>query len=70
MFYKYFRANGLEGIIRCYPQVLEDPPPIGSVLTVKHFGFHQSGALRHPFYWRLLVDLSWQDISHSHKKLV
>ena len=66
-----FRINGLESIIGCYQHVLEDPPPIGSVITVKHFGYHQNGTLRHPFYWRIRFDLSWQDISpHCNKKLV
>ena len=60
----------MESIIGCYPQILEDPPPIGSVLTIKHFGYYQNGLLRHPFYWRIRVDLSWEDISNCNKKLV
>ena len=28
------------------------PPPIGSLLTVKHSGFLKNGTLRYPFYWR------------------
>ena len=68
--FKYLRTNGLESVIGCYQQIIEDPPPIGSVLTVKHFGYYQNGILRHPFYWRIRYDLSWQDISNYNKKLV
>ena len=48
-----FRSNGLTCIVKCHTQqVLDVPPPIGSLLTVKHSGFLKNGTLRHPFYWR------------------
>jgi hypothetical protein len=68
--FSFFRSNGLETVIGCHQQTLQDPPPIGSVLTVKHVDYHQNGVLRHPFYWRLSFDLSWQDISLYNKNLV
>jgi hypothetical protein len=47
------RSNGMTCIVKCHTQqVLDDPPPIGSLLTIKHSGFLKNGTLRYPFYWR------------------
>jgi hypothetical protein len=47
-----FRSNGLECIVKDY--MLESPPPLGSVITVKHHGIHPNGLLYKPTYWRHL----------------
>src|SRR6185437_11300147 len=64
-------------IVGCnQPQILDSPPTIGSLLTVKHSGYFKNGALRNPFYWRSKefiepfegIGLNWTDILH-HKEL-
>ena len=32
--------------------IIDNPPPLGSIITVKHSGYYKNGTLRHPFYWR------------------
>src|SRR4051794_29206187 len=66
----YLRTTGLECIISCSSQVLEDPPAIGSVLTVKHNGCYKNGTLRHPYFWRERKDVIWENISSEKRKLV
>ena len=40
-------------IVKCHTQqILDQPPPIGSILTIKHSGFLKNGTLKNPFYWR------------------
>src|SRR5258708_5624655 len=48
------RSNGLECVVKDY--VLDSPPPLGSVITVKHRGAHPNGLLNEPTYWRQLED--------------
>ncbi len=48
------RSNGLTCIVKCHIQeILDVPPPTGSLLTVKYCGFLKNGTLRYPSYWRL-----------------
>lgn len=44
------RPNGLECIVRDF--VLDAPPPLGSIVVVKHHGVTSTGVLRNPVYWR------------------
>lgn len=37
------RHNGLTVTVRCFLSVLEDPPPPGAIITVKHTGYNASG---------------------------
>jgi len=48
--------------VRCFKEVLENPPSIDSVLTIKHTGFFSTGRVRDPFFWRIRKDISWDDI--------
>ena len=47
-------------MVSCFPDVLKDPPSIGSVITVKHSGVHPSGILKSPFFWRERKDIEWK----------
>jgi hypothetical protein len=49
--------------VGCPREILNNPPPIGSVITVKHSGFFSTGTLRHAFYWRQRPDILWSTIS-------
>src|SRR5688572_637145 len=62
------RRNGRECIIGCAQRVLDNPPSIGSIITVKHLGYLQNGTLRHAFYWRERLDAS--SYSFPRKQLV
>src|SRR5688572_26476968 len=55
----FFRANGKECTIGCFHNTLENPPAIGSVVTVKHSGTFSNGTLRNAFFWRPRPDMSW-----------
>lgn len=44
------RSNGLECVVKDY--VLDSPPPLGSLFTVKHNGVHPNGLLNCPTFWR------------------
>ncbi len=60
-----FRSNGKEVIVGCFQQIIKNPPEIGSVITVKHNGYYQTGTLQHPFYWRQRKDIQWEDTSRK-----
>lgn len=55
------RANGTESVVGCFREDLEQPPEIGSVITVQHNGFYQNGTLRHAFFWKRRPDIRWDD---------
>jgi DNA ligase-1 len=57
------RPNSIQSIIGCNAEVCNNPPEVGSVLTVKHSGYFSNGTLRHPYFWRERKDISWKDIS-------
>ncbi len=59
------RSNGLECMVGCHPEVVDVPPKIGSLITVKHSGYFKNGALRNPFYWRNQGFLPKQDYFKS-----
>jgi len=67
---KQFRSNGHEVIVGCFQQIITNPPQIGSIITVQHNGFYQSGVLRYPFYWKQRNDLSWNKITQTSRNLV
>ena len=54
-----FRKNGKECIVKCFQSVIDNPPSIGSIITVKHNGIFNNGTLRNAFYWRERPDISW-----------
>ena len=47
------RANGLECLVTDYK--LESPPPLGSIIRVKHHGTTSTGILRGPTFWQLII---------------
>lgn len=57
-------------VVGCHRQVLEEPPSIGSVITVQHNGSYQSGTLRHPFFWRVRRDVPWEQLSQERRQTV
>jgi len=44
------RSCGSQCIIKCFYQVLREPPPLGSILTIKHNGHHKNGTLKNPIF--------------------
>src|SRR5690349_8045687 len=46
------RLNGLEVMVECEQSVLESPPSLGSIITVKYSGISSSGKLKKPIFWR------------------
>ena len=43
--------------VRCFSEVIQNPPPIGSIVTVKHSGIFSTGTLKEPVLWRERADL-------------
>lgn len=39
-------------MVDCFQKDLDDPPAIGSTITVKHDGNYANGRLRNPTFWR------------------
>lgn len=62
------RPNGLECIVSCDHQVIENPPSPGSVLTVKHSGYWSSRKLKYPSYWRKRLDVNWETVLAQYKE--
>ena len=64
----YFRKNGKECIARCFQNVIDNPPSIGSIISVKHNSIFNNGTLRNAFYWRERPDIKWNSsINQSHR---
>src|SRR5690349_13275634 len=53
----------MEVIVRCHQQVIVAPPPIGSIVTVKHAGSNSNGRLKQPMFWRERKDLNWETLT-------
>ena len=60
----------MECIVGCDQSVFDNPPKIGSIITVKHNSLYNNGTLRHPFYWRERSDTKWNDISQESKRMM
>jgi len=58
-------TDGVNFMVRCPPKVVTSPPPIGSVITVKHMEEYGTGALRAAHYFRDRPDLTWEDVLKS-----
>jgi hypothetical protein len=52
-------------MVGCDRSVHDNPPSIGSVITVKHTGSYTNGTLKHSFYWRQRPDIQWSNISQE-----
>ena len=52
-------------MVECFQSDLDDPPSIGSIITVKHSGTFPNGKLKSPMFWREREDMKWEDISMS-----
>lgn len=61
----FVRENGKKSVISCFQSVMEEPPAIGSVITVKHNGFFRNGTARDAFYWRERPDIQWRSDNQS-----
>jgi len=51
------RTNGEYCTVLCDQQVLEEPPPVDSVVTVKYTGTNADGTLKHAHFWREKPDI-------------
>src|SRR5690348_9753036 len=60
------RRNGLDVMVQCFQNTLENPPAIGAVITVKHLGSNFDGKLKKPMFWRERKDVSWEQFSLLH----
>lgn len=50
----------MECTVLCFKDTLDKPPPIGSIITVKHSGCHSNGLLKRPVFWREKIpDSEW-----------
>src|SRR4051812_43372753 len=48
-----FRMDGQFVIVQCHQELLINPPPIGSQITVKYAGVYETNKkLKRPFFWR------------------
>lgn len=56
------RPNGLLCTVRCSGDVAKNPPAAGTVITVQHSGLWDNGRLKHPFFWRVAEEKTWEDI--------
>jgi hypothetical protein len=54
-------------MVTCDRGVLESPPQIGSVLTVKHSGNQE---VKSPYFWRERHDITWEAISNCTRTMV
>lgn len=62
--------NGGHCVVRCFQDVLDDPPSIGSIITVKHSGCYSTGILKQPVFWRERSDVVWKESSTLSSKEV
>ena len=62
----------MEVTIACKKQDIDNPPPIGSVITIKYDGTTAQGKLHlnhgFPTYMRLRPDVVWQELKNEIKK--
>eukprot|EP01126_Amoeba_proteus_P039135 TRINITY_DN4111_c0_g1_i9.p1 TRINITY_DN4111_c0_g1~~TRINITY_DN4111_c0_g1_i9.p1 ORF type:complete len:369 (-),score=58.74 TRINITY_DN4111_c0_g1_i9:116-1222(-) len=64
------QLNGVSCIVKCSGWDYRNPPPEGSVLTVKHMGYYKtSRKLKFPFMLRCRPDLSWSLLKHQFDQL-
>ena len=43
----------MECLVGSHSKIIYSPPPIGSLITIKHSGWYKNGILRHPYFWRI-----------------
>eukprot|EP01126_Amoeba_proteus_P062281 TRINITY_DN8440_c0_g2_i1.p1 TRINITY_DN8440_c0_g2~~TRINITY_DN8440_c0_g2_i1.p1 ORF type:complete len:587 (-),score=81.09 TRINITY_DN8440_c0_g2_i1:266-2026(-) len=57
------QLNGVTCIIKCSGWDYENPPLLGTVLTVRHMGFHErSKKMKYPFLLRVRSELCWKSL--------
>lgn len=61
-------TDGVEFAVRCTPKVIISPPPIGSVITVKHMERYSTGTLRAAHFFRERPDISWDEVLRLQKE--
>src|SRR5438045_1808821 len=52
-------------MVRCNQSVLENPPPIGTIITVKHSGNYANGRHKQPIFWRERKDTALHELTLS-----
>jgi hypothetical protein len=53
------QPNAETCFVRCDHQTFNNPPPVGSVITVTHEGLWNGGKLKSPQFLRTRSDLRW-----------
>eukprot|EP01125_Pyxidicula_operculata_P020127 TRINITY_DN7374_c0_g1_i2.p1 TRINITY_DN7374_c0_g1~~TRINITY_DN7374_c0_g1_i2.p1 ORF type:complete len:289 (-),score=95.44 TRINITY_DN7374_c0_g1_i2:29-895(-) len=54
--------NGELCLVKCTMWDFENPPTPGSVITVRHAGYHGSGKPKFPFMVRVRNDVTWEEV--------
>ena len=52
-------------MVGCFQKDVDEPPSIGSIITVKHAGSNEKGRLRNPIFWRERNDIQWSEVTLS-----
>ena len=56
------RMDGKHCEVKCSQDVIDHPPSVGAVITVKHEGCYSTGVLKQPTFWRERRDVQWNSI--------
>ena len=52
----------MQCVVACNEATYANPPPTGTIVTVKHEGVKASGRLNRPVYFRIRKDVTWEDL--------
>ena len=52
-------------MIGCNSKVIDSPPEIGSIITIKHCDYFKNGSLKHPYFWRITTNQESNDNQKS-----
>jgi len=63
------QPNGMQVTVQAFQQIIQDPPKIGSILTVKCNGYYNNGRLKHPYFYRERHELTWDDVKNAFENL-
>jgi hypothetical protein len=64
------RPNGMQVTVQAFQQIINDPPKIGSIVTVKCNGYYNNGRLKHPYFYRERPELTWENVVENFEKLL
>jgi len=56
------QPNNDKIMVRCDGATFQNPPPVGSIITVNHEGLYSSAKLRAPHFFRERNDITWDQV--------